>query len=139
MVTDLLGLMNELNPTLEVTPSMLQDAAGDPDTHLFVAVEDGHVIGTASLCVFRTPTGTKGRIEDVVVSHEYRGRGLGKHLLEHMIEYVSTGISRAGLSRAGLAPIELQLTSRPSRIAANQLYRSLGFLPYETNVYRIKL
>lgn len=134
MVTDLLGLMNELDPTLEVTPAMLQDAAGDPDTHLFVAVEDGHVIGTASLCVFRTPTGMKGRIEDVVVSHEYRGRGLGKHLLEHMIEYVSTGISRAGL-----APIELQLTSRPSRVAANQLYRSLGFLPYETNVYKMKV
>lgn len=139
MITDLLGLMNELDPTLEITPAMLQDAAGDPDTHLFVAVEDGHVIGTASLCVFRTPTGTKGRIEDVVVSHEYRGLGLGKHLLEHMIEYVSTGISREGLLREGLAPIELQLTSRPSRVAANQLYRRLGFLPYETNVYKMKV
>ena len=134
MVADLLGLMNELDPTLEVTPAMLQDAAGDPDTHLFVAVEDGHVIGTASLCVFRTPTGTKGRIEDVVVSHEYRGLGLGKHLLEYMIEF-----ARECFSRAGLAPIELQLTSRPSRVAANQLYRSLGFLPYETNVYKMKV
>ena len=134
MVADLLGLMNELDPTLEVTPAMLQDAAGDPDTHLFVAVEDGHVIGTASLCVFRTPTGTKGRIEDVVVSHEYRGLGLGKHLLEYMIEF-----ARECFSRAGLAPIELQLTSRPSRVAANQLYLSLGFLPYETNVYKMKV
>ncbi len=129
MVADLLGLMEELDPTLKVTPAMLQAAAENPDTHLFVAVEDGHVIGTASLCVMLCPSEVKARIEDVAVASYYRGRGIGRQLMEHMLEF----------ARRELAPVELNLTSRPARVAANQLYRSLGFLPYETNVYKMKV
>jgi len=33
----------------------------------------------------------------------------------------------------------VDLTSKPSRIAANQLYRKTGFLLRETNVYRYLL
>jgi ribosomal protein S18 acetylase RimI-like enzyme len=40
---------------------------------------------------------------------------------------------------ASFAPITLQLTSRPSRVAANALYRKLGFLPKETNFYTMKI
>ena len=129
MVADLLGLMKELDPTLSVTPAMLQAAVEDPNIHLFVAVEDGHVIGTASLCVMHCPSETKARIEDGAVASSYRGRGIGRRLMEHMLEF----------ARRELAPVELNLTSRPARVAANQLYRSLGFLPYETNVYKMKL
>ena len=129
MVADLLGLMNELDPTLEVTPAMLQAAAGDPGTHLFVAVEDGHVIGTASLCVIHCLSETKARIEDVAVAPSYRGLGIGRLLMEQMLEF----------ARRELAPVELNLTSRPARVVANHLYRSLGFLPYETNVYKLIL
>ncbi len=129
MVADLLGLMEELDPTLSVTPAMLQAAAENPDTHLFVAVEDGHVIGTASLCVMHCPSETKARIEDVAVASSCRGRGIGRQLMEHMLEF----------ARRELAPVELNLTSRPARVAANQLYRSLGFQPYETNVYKMKV
>jgi ribosomal protein S18 acetylase RimI-like enzyme len=32
----------------------------------------------------------------------------------------------------------VDLTSRPSREAANRLYRRLGFEPRETNVYRFQ-
>lgn len=129
MVADLLRLMKELDPTLTVTSAMLRAAAEDPDTHLFVAVEDGHVIGTASLCVMHCPSEVKARIEDVAVASSYRGRGIGRWLMEHMLDF----------ARRELAPIELNLTSRPARFAANQLYRSLGFLPYETNVYKMKV
>lgn len=129
MVAGLLGLMEELDPALAVTPAMLRAAAENPNTHLFVAMEDGHVIGTASLCVMRCPSETKARIEDVAVASSYRGRGIGRWLMEHMLEF----------ARRELAPVELNLTSRPARVAANQLYRSLGFLPYETNVYKMKV
>ena len=128
-IADLLGLMKELDPMLAVTPAMLRAAAEDPNTHLFVAVEDGHVIGTSSLCVMHCPSEVKARIEDVAVASSYRERGIGRRLMEHMLEF----------ARRELAPIELNLTSRPARVAANQLYRSLGFLPYETNVYKMKL
>ena len=40
------------------------------------------------------------------------------------------------LRETGASSVEL--TSRPSRIAANALYRSLGFKPRRTNVYEYR-
>ena len=92
-------------------------------------MEDGRIVGTASLCILHQPTGTKGRIEDVVVSSEFRGQHIGRKLVEHLIAF----------ARKEFSPIQLQLTSRPSREVANRLYLSLGFQPYETNVYKLTL
>lgn len=125
-VADLLNLMAVLDDTVAVTPEMLRAAAEAPETHLFAAVEGGHIVGCASLCITRHPLGLKGGVEDVVVSPACRGMGLGRKLMEHIIGYAR-----------GLAPIELHLTSRPSRVAANQLYVSLGFQPHQTNVYKM--
>ena len=125
---DLLSLMVVLDPAIPVTADDLQAAAACPSTHLFAAVEDGRIIGCASLCITRHPLGLKGGIEDVVVSPEARGRHIGRQLMEHSI----------GFAR-GLAPIELHLTSRPSREKANLLYQKIGFQRYETNVYKLKL
>ncbi|MBP5398761.1 MAG: GNAT family N-acetyltransferase [Bacteroidales bacterium] len=128
-IADLLNLMGQLSRSTEVTPQMLQQAAACPDTHLFAAMEGGRIIGTASLVILHQPTGTKGRIEDVVVSEAFRGQHIGRKLVEHLIDF----------ARKEFAPIQLQLTSRPSREAANRLYLSLGFEPYETNVYKLSL
>ncbi|MBR5403745.1 MAG: GNAT family N-acetyltransferase [Bacteroidales bacterium] len=127
-IQDLLGLMEVLDGSIKVTPEILKAAAEAPETHLFAAVEDGRIIGTASLCITRHPLGLKGGIEDVVVSPEARGRHIGRKLMEHIIEYAR-----------GLAPIELHLTSRPSREKANLLYQTLGFRQHETNVYKMSL
>lgn len=128
-IADLVDLMGQLSRSTEVTPQMLQQAAACPDTRLFAAMEGGRIIGTASLVILHQPTGTKGRIEDVVVSQAFRGRHIGRELVAHLI----------GFARREFAPIQLQLTSRPSREAANRLYLSLGFQPYETNVYKLTL
>ena len=128
-IEDLLGLMRELNPELHITPQMLKMAAEDPATHFFAAIEDGRIVGTASLCVSHTPTGRKGGIEDVVVSSKERGKHLGRALMEHII----------GFAREKLSPIQLHLTSRPSREKANLLYQAVGFNRYETNVYKLEL
>ena len=127
-IQDLLGLMEVLDGSIKVTPQILKAAAEAPETHLFAAVEDGRIIGTASLCITRHPLGLKGGIEDVVVSPEARGRHIGRKLMEHIIEYAR-----------GLAPIELHLTSRPSREKANLLYQALGFRQHVTNVYKLSL
>ncbi len=127
-IQDLLGLMEVLDSSIKVTPQILKAAAQAPETHLFAAVEDGRIIGTASLCITRHPLGLKGGIEDVVVSPEARGRHIGRKLMEHIIEYAR-----------GLAPIELHLTSRPSREKANLLYQALGFRQHVTNVYKLSL
>ena len=86
------------------------------------------IVGCATLCPFFSPTGRKASIEDVVVSAEYRGKGIGRKLVEAAIEKAKAS-----------APITLQLTSRPTRVAANRLYQSMGFTPKETNFYFLKL
>ena len=125
-IQDLLGLMKELDLEKTVTPEMLRAAVAH--AHVFAAQEDGRILGCATLCVTEHPLGRKGWIEDVVVSSACRGQGLGRQLVEHIIEYAR-----------GLAPIELCLTSRPAREAANRLYKAIGFNPYQTNVYKLKL
>ena len=127
-VLDILALMRELDPEISVTSSMFQRAVEAAGTHFFAALEDdGHVMGCASLCVFDSPTGRKASVEDVVVSSSCRGRGIGRQLVEAILDF----------ARRELAPVEIHLTSRPHRVAANELYRSLGFQQKETNVYRL--
>jgi ribosomal protein S18 acetylase RimI-like enzyme len=98
-----------------------------PATVVLVARDDGgEIVGTLTLVLFRIPTGVRAWIEDVVVDQETRGSGVGEAL------------TRAALERAGAAGARsVDLTSRPTREAANRLYRRLGFEPRDTNVYRI--
>lgn len=111
-------------PTLE----QLEEIVSSPCTTLLVARDrtvNGKMVGCLTLAVFRIPTGVRAWIEDVVVDGSARGRGVGEAL------------SRAALriaSERGARSVEL--TSRPSREAANRLYRRIGFVPRETNVYR---
>ena len=123
----MLALMKVLDPEVAVTEASLRAAAECASTHLFAAVDGGRIIGTASLCVTHHPLGRKGGIEDVVVSPEARGRHIGRLLMEHIVDY----------ARCELAPVELHLTSRPSREKANLLYQAIGFKRHETNVYKL--
>lgn len=122
------ALMHQLNPELVVTEEMVHQTVDAPDSHLYVMRDGARAIGCATLGVFNSPTGRKASIEDVVVLDEYRGQGLGKQLLLHLIEEAKK-----------LAPIKVQLTSRPVRVAANNLYASLGFARRDTNIYVMKL
>ena len=128
--TDMLGLMRELTADCRVTADMLQNTLSTPGTHLFAALDAaGCIIGCATLGVYCSPTGLKGAVEDVVVAQSHRGQGLGRKLLETIIDY----------ARQQLGDVDLHLTSRPQRIAANALYQSLGFEKRETNFYRMKI
>ena len=78
-----------------------------------------------TLVVFRIPTGVRAWIEDVVVDETMRGRGVGEAL------------SQEAVRRAiGAGARTIDLTSRPSREAANRLYQRLGFTLRDSNVYR---
>ena len=80
-----------------------------------------------TLCIYQCPTGRKAWIEDVVVDQNHRGKGYGKLMLRKAMEECQNR-----------GNVTLMLTSRPSRIVANQLYQSLGFEKRETNVYKMK-
>ncbi|CAO3663586.1 unnamed protein product [Rhizopus stolonifer] len=83
------------------------------------------LIGTATLAYSYCVTGTRAHIEDVVVDSEHQGKGIGTRLIHEAIQ-------RAKILKAK----SIDLTSRPDREAANRLYRKLGFVQRETNVYR---
>ena len=129
-IADLLGLMKELNAELNVTAQQQQRSVAAPGTRIFIAENDEkHIVGCATLCVFESPTGRKASVEDVVVLPAYRGQGIGRTLLQRIIDFAG----------GKLSPIDLRLTSNPSRVEANAMYQALGFVQRETNVYMMKL
>lgn len=106
----------------------LEAIASSPATSLIVARDGEHILGTLTLAVFRIPTGVRAWIEDVVVDEGARGRGVGEALTLRAVELASAAGARS-----------VELTSRPTRKAANRLYRRLGFEERETNVLRLTL
>lgn len=109
------------------TKEELIEIASSQESVLFVArddEQDGEIVGSLTLILFRIPTGLRARIEDVVVDENSRGKGIGEAL------------NRAALQRAAKAGSKtVELTSRPSRKAANRLYQRIGFEKRETNTY----
>ena len=89
---------------------------------------NNRIVGSMTLAVFRLPTGVRSWIEDVVVDGNERGKGIGEKLV------------RAAVDRARQEGAKtVDLTSRPSREAANRLYRRCGFETRETNIYRFAI
>ena len=83
------------------------------------------LVGSLTLVLFRIPTGVRAWIEDVVTDEEFRGRGVAEILCREALNRASAAGART-----------VDLTSRPSREAANRLYHRLGFVMRDTNVYR---
>ena len=104
----------------------LQAIAGAHDTRLYIATVDGKTVGMLTIVYGKTPTGKKAWIEDVVVDRLWRGKSIGRRLVDiAAIHAHDNGAS------------QLLLTTRPERVAANALYRSLGFEQKKTNVYNM--
>lgn len=119
------ALLGQLS-TSAVFDSALLNAMMEHDaTERLVARVDGRVVGMATLVSFPLPTGMRGLVEDVVTDSTVRGRGIGRTLLMAMIDLAAKRRFRS-----------LELTSRPSREAANRLYAAVGFSRRETNVWR---
>ena len=114
-------LSSSTPPTAEHLAALVASEGSD----LFVARVDGAIVGVLTLSTYPTLTGTKAWIDDVIVDESARGHGVGEAL------------NRAALDEARRRGIKgVDLTSRPSREAANRLYQRLGFEQRTTNVYR---
>ena len=107
------------------TQEELAEIIAAPSTVLFIARLDEHIVGTLTLATFRIPTGVRAWIEDVVVDSAARGHGVGEALNQAAI-----------LEAHHRGAITVDLTSRPSREAANRLYQRIGFVARDTKVYR---
>lgn len=140
---ELVAAMERLIPQLSrsakpLTAQQTQALVNQDSVYLFVfrtdkpviaadgnEVEAGTILGMLSLATFAIPTGVRAWVEDVVVDAGTRGMGAGQQLVEAAVAHAQ---------KIGARTVDL--TSRPSREAANRLYRRCGFELRETNVYR---
>ena len=113
----------------QITRKQVEDIISDRNSNLFFAVnEEGEYLGMITIGTYFSPSGKKAWIEDVVVDQKYRGEGVGIFLTTFAIEFAREIQSDV-----------VMLTSKPSRISANNLYKKLGFEQRVTNVYRFLL
>jgi ribosomal protein S18 acetylase RimI-like enzyme len=130
---ELIAAFQRLVPQLSTTAKApgrkeLQEIVDSPAVILLMVRDEGVIIGSLSLIVFRVPTGVRAWIEDVVVDEATRGQGIGETL------------TRAAIDRAKeMGAKTVDLTSRPAREAANRLYVRVGFEMRNTNTYRYKI
>ncbi|AWE42058.1 MULTISPECIES: GNAT family N-acetyltransferase [unclassified Actinobaculum] len=129
---ELAAAMNRLVPQLSrSTPPLSEEyvrsMVAQKGVYLLVfRSEDApEILGMLTLATFDIPTGRRAWIEDVVVHEDARGQGAGQQLVEAAVSLAQ---------EVGAKSVDL--TSRPSREAANRLYRRCGFVERETNIYR---
>lgn len=124
-------LLQHLNSNLTpVSKELLEELLGKEHIILLIArdTQTNAILGMLTLSIIYLLEGKRGMIDDVVVDENARGQGIGRSLSNKAIEIAK---------KKGL--YALYLTSRPSRVSATNLYISLGFEKYETNVYKLKL
>ncbi|MFI1188170.1 GNAT family N-acetyltransferase [Streptomyces californicus] len=122
-------LLPQLSSTAEPLDRVaLGRLTGDRTNTLLVARIEGVIVATLTLVVSPLPSGLRARIEDVVVDTAARGHGVGKVLIDKALELAAEAGART-----------VDLTSRPSREAANRLYERAGFQRRESTVHRVVL
>ena len=117
---DFLRFLRQKNVFLVVA----RDASHDPS-----GASPGTIVGKASLHIVELDDSTKkALVEQVVVDGAYRGAGIADK-----IDDMLCAIAKEN----NVAYIDL--TSNPSRVAANKFYIRRGYVKRETNVYRKKI
>jgi ribosomal protein S18 acetylase RimI-like enzyme len=122
----LLPQLSRSAPALD--QAALAEIVSAPAVSVLIARSDGVITGTLTLAMFPIPTGVRAWIEDVVVDDAARGHGIGAALTREALR-----MARAAGART------VDLTSRPSRVAAGRLYERLGFETRDTRMYRFPL
>jgi ribosomal protein S18 acetylase RimI-like enzyme len=117
-----LRLLPQLSPDAVLpTRQYIMEILTSENIHFFIAeLDNKQIVGMLSIGTYNIPTGKKAWIEDVVVDESQRGRGFGNELVKFAIEYSKSLDARS-----------VALTSRPSRVEANELYKKLGFVRHE--------
>lgn len=121
------GLLSQLSSKeISFTRDNLLKIISSDSSYLYFMYCDNNIVGMFTLCSSLSPSGRKFWLEDVVIDYRYRGNSFGKILVNKAIEIVSA-----------MGNSTLMLTSKPTRIIANNLYLSSGFQKKDTNVYKM--
>ena len=120
-------LYKQLNSDIEQLPlSKILEAKNN--TVIVICKIDSTIIGIAMMAMYKVISGYKGMIEDVVVSHEHRGKGIGRKLMNELVNKAKE-----------LQLSEVLLFSGHHRTAAIKLYTSMGFVLKNSGLYRLSL
>lgn len=120
-------LYAQLNPTENQSPlsSVLTE-----NNNVVMAIyrENNEIYGIALLVTYKVLAGYRGLVEDVVVNTSHRGKGIGKKLMNKLVEQAK----EIGLN-------EVLLFSGHHRTAAIAMYKSLGFTVRNSGIYQLVL
>lgn len=100
-----------------------------PDNNvLFILCKiDNTIVGTALLSTYKVISGYRGMVDDVVVDIKQRGKGIGRKLMEKLLE-----------EGKNLGLDEILLSTGHHRASAISLYTSLGFTLKKSGLYSLK-
>jgi ribosomal protein S18 acetylase RimI-like enzyme len=112
----------------QIAAAYLENVLKDKNVYLYCMYEGERMIGTGTVLLMQPIGGSRAYFDDIVVDEAYRGKGLGKMLMDELMV-----VAR----KLGVGQVEF--TSKPARVAANALYQKMGFQLKETNVYTMKL
>ncbi len=128
LLAELFSLEKDFHPDREKQMQGLRTILDEPELgKLFVLRVDGKVAGMAN-ALFTISTAEGGRallLEDVIISREYRGQGLGRKLIEHVLHWAKL---------RGIVRITL-LADRENQPALD-FYHKLGFSDSRMTVLR---
>lgn len=96
----------------------------EEQTAVVICLDGDILIGIAMMAKYKVVSGYKGMIEDFVVASDYRGQGLGRALMEKLLEHAVTEKLH-----------DVLLFSGHHRTAAISLYKSLGFTLKKSGLY----
>ena len=121
-------LVHDPSTYVPVSQQELGEIVENNQTFVAVAREKGRIVGVGIIFVIHKFRGKYAYIEDMIVDEQYRGQGLGTKILQELVT-----IARSAQVKT------IELSTRPSRVPANNLYKKMGFVFKETNVYRLSL
>jgi GNAT superfamily N-acetyltransferase len=93
----------------------------DAHQQMLVGELDGEVVATAHVTWVRHLSYVGGlmcQVESVRVRSDRRGRGLGRRLMQHVIDRARTR-----------GAVRVELTTNARRVRAQEFYKGLGFVP----------
>lgn len=111
----------------DLTDDDLKEMISYPTHTLLIArdIESGRAAGMILVMTYRIPYVRKAYLDDLVVDTDFRQRGIATQLFHTALDVAK---------ESGAAYVDF--TSKPARVAGNNLYEKLGFVSHDTNIYR---
>ena len=104
----------------EVVDRYVAEALKDPESHLYILLKDGQVIGT---CTVDLSTNTN-YLYGLVISEPERGKGYGSYFVKSLINQLIEQNDK-----------EFQIAVEDSNVGAKRLYEKIGFVKQTQVVY----